>query len=332
MTGTAAAAYIEFRNLILDGFKNSTSAKAFIPVNLNRTVQTSQTVHDIYFYGCELRNSAQSSGLIQESTTTPGAGIPYNLLFAKDPTTNRRGLVYNNGVSLAQHGMYLQGRNNIIEDTDAYDNFGLGLQVHKDASGSDNCKDITFRRCRVWGNGQTGIYYGRGSGGKIYNCLAFDNITHGLRFDDAASNGEIYNCTSIRNITSNFTTGASAAVTNIAIRNCIAYKLGVSGVNLQDNTQNPTIQTCINVAIADTDATNPLFVDAANDNFQLLAGSPCRDAGTDLSASGLIDDLLGVSRPQGAAYDIGAYEFVTAGGIPRGILMPRRNVHRVYFC
>jgi hypothetical protein len=41
--------------------------------------------------------------------------------------------------------------------------------------------------------------------------------------------------------------------------------------------------------------------------FRLLEGSPCIDRGTPLSAP--LDDLLGVPRPQGDGYDMGAFEF-----------------------
>jgi hypothetical protein len=60
---------------------------------------------------------------------------------------------------------------------------------------------------------------------------------------------------------------------------------------------------------------DPLFVAPPNPpavttgNFHLQSGSPAIDAGTTIST--LATDLDGVSRPQGAAYDIGAYEFVT---------------------
>jgi hypothetical protein len=55
---------------------------------------------------------------------------------------------------------------------------------------------------------------------------------------------------------------------------------------------------------------DPLFIDPTTArNFRLQSGSPAIDAGTTIST--LATDLDGVSRPQGAAYDIGAYEFVT---------------------
>ena len=51
-----------------------------------------------------------------------------------------------------------------------------------------------------------------------------------------------------------------------------------------------------------------LFVDPANNNYQLKSGSPAIDKGTTLTAVPV--DILGVKRPQGAAYDIGCYEAV----------------------
>ena len=51
---------------------------------------------------------------------------------------------------------------------------------------------------------------------------------------------------------------------------------------------------------------DPLFVNAAGGNFQLQAGSPCRDVGVNVD---LTRDVLGVPVPQGSAPDIGAYEF-----------------------
>lgn len=55
----------------------------------------------------------------------------------------------------------------------------------------------------------------------------------------------------------------------------------------------------------------PRFVDAANHDYRLAAGSPGIDAGMELPDVTI--DLNGVRRPQGAAYDIGAYEFVQEG-------------------
>ncbi len=56
---------------------------------------------------------------------------------------------------------------------------------------------------------------------------------------------------------------------------------------------------------------SPLFVNAAADNYQLQSNSPAINAGANV---GLAVDIIGASRPQGAGYDIGAYEYASGGG------------------
>lgn len=51
---------------------------------------------------------------------------------------------------------------------------------------------------------------------------------------------------------------------------------------------------------------NPSLVNVAGKNFHLQAGSPATDAGT--AISNLLTDADGIRRPQGKAYDIGAFE------------------------
>ena len=49
-----------------------------------------------------------------------------------------------------------------------------------------------------------------------------------------------------------------------------------------------------------------LFVDPPSNNYQLKAGSPAMDHGVTLID--VLNDILGIGRPQGAGYDIGCYE------------------------
>ena len=51
---------------------------------------------------------------------------------------------------------------------------------------------------------------------------------------------------------------------------------------------------------------DPLFINPDSYNFNLQTGSPAIDHGIDI---GMTTDIKGVIRPQGADYDIGAYEF-----------------------
>jgi hypothetical protein len=54
---------------------------------------------------------------------------------------------------------------------------------------------------------------------------------------------------------------------------------------------------------------DPLMVDPPNEDYSLLKDSPAIDAGMNV---GTHYDIQGISRPQGAGYDIGAYEFAPA--------------------
>ncbi|RYC72082.1 right-handed parallel beta-helix repeat-containing protein [Spirosoma sordidisoli] len=56
------------------------------------------------------------------------------------------------------------------------------------------------------------------------------------------------------------------------------------------------------------------YADAASDNFLLIAGSPLINAGTHAAQWGVVADRNDQPRPAGHAYDIGAYEFILAGG------------------
>ena len=59
------------------------------------------------------------------------------------------------------------------------------------------------------------------------------------------------------------------------------------------------------------------FVNAAGLDYHLTAASSAVNAGTSVASYGVTTDADGVSRPQGSAYDIGAFEYVVP---PTGIL------------
>ncbi|MGE5399302.1 MAG: choice-of-anchor Q domain-containing protein [Ignavibacteriales bacterium] len=60
--------------------------------------------------------------------------------------------------------------------------------------------------------------------------------------------------------------------------------------------------------------TDPKFVNAAGRDYQLQQTSPVIDKG--ITFAQVTNDKKGVSRPQGTAYDMGAYEYASAGSTP----------------
>jgi len=89
---------------------------------------------------------------------------------------------------------------------------------------------------------------------------------------------------------------SGATTTNVTVR----YNLTMGGTASTGNGTGVTVSNNL-------DSTDPTLRNAAAFDLQLLAGSPAIDAGVTLSY--VTNDFLGVSRPQGAAYDIGAFEF-----------------------
>lgn len=69
--------------------------------------------------------------------------------------------------------------------------------------------------------------------------------------------------------------------------------------------------------IVETNLAN-IFKNSSAGDYSLKAGSPAIDKGADLSSLFNID-YAGVSRPQGSAWDIGAYEYVSPPAAPTGL-------------
>jgi hypothetical protein len=97
---------------------------------------------------------------------------------------------------------------------------------------------------------------------------------------------------------------------NTIVRNNIAYSLPANGSGVTSDHN------------IDLGSFNPdiFFVDWRNFNLRPKAGSPAIDAGSSSDAPNI--DIEGAARPQGSAYDIGAYEYGSGSG---GNLSPNAN-------
>ena len=198
---------------------------------------------------------------------------------------NNGSLGYGNGTSNTRGmGVYMNNANGLVDRCVIVSNDIHGVWM---SAG-------TLRNSLVQGHKTTGAGYTAGvemSGGTLYNCTVADNVAPasyaGLRM-----------------------TGGTA-VNNIAYGNGTSGDVLVSGGTFNTNIVDSLASITTSKAVGNM-ATDPFYVDPENGDFTIGFSSPGVDAGATVTSYAV--DLVGGSRPQGAAYDLGCYEYVQAGG------------------
>jgi hypothetical protein len=148
-------------------------------------------------------------------------------------------------------------------------------------------------------------------GGGMYNYDSSPNITNSTFTNNNANSvgGGMYN--------------SSSSSSSPTITNCIFWdntqnsNNSTAGADIHDNNSTPTVTYCLTQANSTYSSgtgivnnQNPLFVDAANEDYRVHLGSPAIDVGDDVSGSSTNTttlDLAGNPRFNGII-DIGAYE------------------------
>jgi len=204
-----------------------------------------------------------------------------------------------------------------------YDNIKRGIHMYGDNSLLlENCAIYTNRWSGngVWNKG-SGIFVYAPSGAPCYigvdNCTISGNDGNGVYID-----GNNYGLgIEIRNtIISGNGIGSdagyglheedSSAGSDITVANC-CFTNNASGNFRDEDSSTWNTEAEINVVSGceSNIVTDPLFVAAGSNDFHLLPGSPCRDAGTTIA--GINTDLDGNRRPAvgGGTFDIGCYEW-----------------------
>jgi predicted outer membrane repeat protein len=204
-------------------------------------------------------------------------------------------------------------------------------------------KAISFHECTFSGNSAviggavnySSEFFTKGLNLSMVNCRLFNNTAslQGGAISSGASTvltAQLYNCTFYNNTAP---AGGGGVVgmgvvpvgqSPISMINCIAWGnsstfgqtagsqsgLGMAFCLIQEATC-PTGATCGNGMIYNQ---NPLLVNAAANNFHLQGGSPAINSG---GVAGPPIDFDGAARPQGAGYDMGAFErpFVCPGSV-----------------
>jgi len=229
---------------------------------------------------------------------------------------------YDDGIKLYCGNNIVIEYNLLHDGGDSEDGGNTGIQVYAQA-GKVTSAIVRYNRVYAWAGG--GIIFHGADGtvsGSMYYNIATGNMTHAA---NAVDGGEIklYTTTGILVYNNTVYGGGEHGISLVTTTNCIV-KNNIISTNTDkelfaSNTTNLTLDyNCYYRASGDSisyDGTgysiaelingdlysdesqeqnivvaDPLFTDAANDDFTLASGSPCRNAGVDLGDS--YDDAL----------------------------------------
>ena len=298
--------YVILKNLVVDG--SGLGVAGIDGVKITYQTKVPLYANHIRFQGCEIRNAPENGILI---TTDPSSTehVYYNEFLGCLIHNNG----YNTGNGASGHGLYSQSSFCIIDGNKIYDNAGYGIHLYNSDSGgtADDSNNIV-RNNLVFDNSQKndGSTQSGNAGIGLFdgaNNLCYNNIVYGNAVGIVTGYGDsgtlIYNNT----ITGNGLYGGAGGISiggtssnshNDIVRNNISYANNGASDYVDMGAATTADHNLFGV--------NPLFVNSAANNFHLQAGSPAIDAGITLAQVPV--DFDGVTRPQGKAYDIGAYE------------------------
>lgn len=291
------AAYLVFDGLIVDG-GNCTSC--------NELVWIGNGANHIRFLNTEIRNNPNGQNLV----SIGGSFIE----FIGGSVHDAHGTAPVQTTSNGFYGFYIGGKDNLIDTVKVYNCVAYGIHVYNEGNTPDR---NVIRNSQVYninavssGALTTGILLGTGTGNMAYNNVVRDigvvGYGLGISTGNNASGSKIYNNTVTRTYYGITTSNTSGPI----IKNNVLFSNTGAHYNDYGNTSNASLANnlCSSSGTGCALVGDPLFVDIASNNYALQALSPAIDRGTTLTDMPAYD-LNQTVRPQGAGWDLGAYEY-----------------------
>lgn len=297
---TGAPHYLVFQDFAIDMSRQSDPGNPIV-ANRPEAVYVASGAHHIRFQRLDIGYCMNDCISFSTHNSTPTFASYHELLDSKIHHAGQAtGDNYHGGPGInTGYGIYTFTDHNRFEGNEFYSNNAYGMNVY----GSHNI----LRNNRVYNNGlRGGTNYAINIGSSAFPANSANNlVANNLVYNNRGGGIKIYSNAENTHVVNNTVYGSGLAGIQAmyyaggnVVRNNIMY---ANAVNFSDDGGQAALQVDHNLT------TNPLFTDAANGNFALLAGSPAIDAGTFVDDIAL--DVTGAARPQGAAFDIGAYEY-----------------------
>ena len=253
-------------------------------------------------------------GVFQAGGTVDSCVITNNSAGRQGSGVFIRGGTLRNSLIADNHGHYTSSSASSLITTSSY---GGGLAMQEGGSLVENC--VISDNVRGL-KSAAGVYVNHNNA-ILRNCLVFGNTAQSEIGGVLLAKGRVENCTIYGNsAVINGTTGTGLRQTGGTVVNSIVYGNPTSGGASDVVKTSGTFETNLVSKALDFFSSgdgnisgNPVFADAANNDFSLLFGSPAIDAGQAIAA--VTKDIAGTARPQGSAYDIGCYEYVDDGSL-----------------
>lgn len=205
------------------------------------------------------------------------------------------------------YGIYAnRGSNLLIQGNHVYNNSGGGLHLYPGPLSNPVVRNNSIHNNNYQSGSAVGgiILYGSSSSSisnaKIYNNLVYRNGTSssgnasGIRLVSTTGT-KVWNNTVYANKT--YGLQISSGNSSTVVQNNITYSNGAGNYSNQSSSTTYTNNL----------TTDPKFVSASSNNFQLQSSSPAINKGVKLSSVPI--DYKNVSRPRGTSHDIGGYEY-----------------------